>query len=315
MDYEVINAAIKDIISLVNYANRDDRYSEDLASELVVALLGYYLVFGPNLFKQINELLEQLHIHRYDEDKDYFDTIGKINAQAEKLDVSPVMIGEYIYGDQKQVNGVIPHILIPKNNSFAEIDNMIHELSHALQFTSSRVLREDEEEFVYQQGFSKVTMVKEDNSTLIENGAFSEFITVCIENRIVNALLSLDLDKVDNSFIKSILGEFKKLKGRNVLTDSYSTFQAVGKDLMDNDTFFALIKKYYYSNECEIFEEEFDSYTEEVKLKNIMGLIRSIDRVDNFYNMMLAIEAMNKKIRLFNKATNYVPSSSLVLIV
>ena len=53
---------------------------------------------------------------------------------------------------------------------------------------------------------------------------------------------------------------------------------------------------------------------EEVKLKNLMSLIRSIDN-DNFYNMMLAIEAMNKKIKLFNKATNYVPSSSLILIV
>lgn len=314
MDYEVINAAIKDIISLVNYFNKDNVYKEDLMEELVIALLGYYLVFGPSLFEQIKVLLEQLHIHRYEGKNDYFKIIEKINDKVEKPNVSPVMICEYVYKDNKMVAGVIPHILIPQSNSFMEIDNMIHELSHALQLTKADVLREDEEEFVYQQGFSKVTMVKKDNSTLIENGAFSEFITVCIENRIINALLSLDLDKVDNSFIKSILGEFKRLKGRNVLTDSYSTFQAVGKDLMDNDTFFALIKKYYYSNECEIFEEEFDSYTEEVKLKNIMGLVRSIDN-DNFYNMMLAIETMNKKIRLFNKATNYVPSSSLVLIV
>ncbi len=314
MNYEIINDAINDIIRLVNCYNQRHNYSVELCEELVVSLLGYYLVFGPSLFKKINELLEQLHIHRYESGNDYFKIMGEINSQVEKSYVSPVMVCEYIYGNGKMVKGVIPHILIPYSDSFMEIDNMVHELSHALQLTESKVLREDEKEFVYQQGFSRVTMVKENNSTLIENGAFSEFITVCIENRIINALFSLDGDKVNNKFVKRILGEFKKLNGHNVLTDSYSTFQAVGKDLMDNDIFFSLIKKYYYENECEIFEEEFDSYSEEVKLKNIMRLIRKIDN-DNFYNIMLAIETIKKKIDLFNKATNFVPDSSLILVI
>ena len=43
MDYSVINAAIDDIVYIVNDYNKTRGYSVSLCERLVIALLGYYI--------------------------------------------------------------------------------------------------------------------------------------------------------------------------------------------------------------------------------------------------------------------------------
>ena len=58
MDYEIINSAISDIIKIVNNYNKEKKYDVVLCEKLVIVLLGYYLVFGPEIFQKIRTTIK-----------------------------------------------------------------------------------------------------------------------------------------------------------------------------------------------------------------------------------------------------------------
>lgn len=313
MDYKVINDVIRQIINIVNYYNRDNRYSLEVAEMLVTTLLGYFLVFGPEIFSKIDILLDSLVIHYCENDEEYFEELNKVNENAEKYDANPMMLNQYKFDSNGKVLGGIPNIIMTRMEPFRVVLNLAHEFSHALEGVSAKVIREDSESFTYKQGFATVTMEKETGLEKIENGAFAEFITVCIENRIARALVSLDLEQIDYEFIKKYLSGAGELQRKNFVMDSYSLLAGICKDLIDNDVFFGLIMKYYYDNETDLFEEEFDSYSSEVKLRILMKLMRGL-KTEEAFNTMQNAENLKRKIAIFNKATNFEPASSLVFV-
>lgn len=260
MDYEIINAAIKDIISLINYYNRDNRFSLEVCEYLVMVFLGYYLVFGEEIFAKINTVLEVVQIDCCLNKEDYIKVTSSLfkDEDYDFTDYYPITLWDFKYGENGNFRGAIPHILFLKEEDVQNFLNLSHEFSHCLEGVKAKIVKEDDKTLEYISSFTNVLINKGSNLTKFESLGMAELLTVCIENRILKSLIELDEAQIENPIVKSFLGKLNKYKGMSVLANSYTTMSALFKDFFDNDNFFELVKNYYYDNSEDDFKEGFN---------------------------------------------------------
>lgn len=318
MNYDVINQAVEDIVSIVNYYNRSLHYSVSVCEKLVVTLLGYYLVFGASIFEKINVLLEQLRICECSNEEEYkkqFRNIHSTGGEGELFfTFNPVVIWDYQYDKEKQFIGAIPYILYVSDNRVTDVLTLSHELSHVLDGVSAKVIDENDSFFTIQQSFTRVFVRKEDNLMRIEEQGFSELVTVTIENRILNALLALEEDKIQSPIIKEFIQSLQFYKGKNVLSRSYLEMSGLFKDFMDNDVFFSLLKKYYYANDEDGFEAEFNSFDPELSYRKIKRCAVHMSSL-HYDEVMYYNRTLRQQIEIFNRATHFEPDQRFLIMV
>ncbi len=316
MDYDIINQVISELVDIVNNYNRKRGYNTFLMEDLLVVLLGYYLVFGSEIFKRIDAVLESLRIHVSYTDDDFRDILKDIlpNMFVKGKEVTPLMVYDYKYRKDGKLLGAVPNIILVSRIRKGRVFDLAHELSHTIEGTSAEILWEDREDFEFSEGFSTFSINKHDGFGPIRNSMFTELITSCIESRIANALKELDPEKIDNEFVSWFV-EYIKDTDRKVVTGSYLFPEMIYKDLFDNEVFFEMIKKYHYQNEHELWEEDFNSYTGgKVRLKELVNLADMLDPLDPIQTMKYQA-IIQEKIRVFNQATNCKTSSSLILMI
>lgn len=318
MDYETINQAVEDIISIVNHYNSSRQYPLSVCEKLVVTLLGYYLVFGPSIFEKIQVVLSQLRIYECEKKDDYREQFRSINSESSVGSLfetyNPVAIWDYQYDAQNKFIGAIPYILYVCDNFVTDVLTMSHELSHLLDGVSAKVVEEDEEFFTIQQSFTHVLVRKNDNSMKIEEQGFSEMVTITIENHILKSLLALEEEKIQSPVIKEFLQFLQFYKGRNVLSRSYLEMSGLFKDLIDNDAFFSLIEKYYYANDEDGFEAEFNSFDAELSYRKIKRCAIHMASLD--YNEVIYYSrTLRQQLDIFNRATHFEPDQRILIMV
>ena len=73
MDYDIINQVYEEIIGIVNDYTRRKNCEYEVARKLSFSLLGYYLVFGPEIFSKLNVLLDSVNIYECISEEDYIE--------------------------------------------------------------------------------------------------------------------------------------------------------------------------------------------------------------------------------------------------
>lgn len=314
MDYEIINSAISDIIKIVNNYNKEKKYDVVLCEKLVIVLLGYYLVFGPEIFQKINLILETLNIYQCDLKQEYQSVVDKINAEAgDGHKYCLISMFDYKYQDNRFI-GAVPNIIFIQKNILSDVLSIAHELSHVLEGVSAKIIIENKEFFCYEHVFEEVKVIKDNNACFRKNHGFKELVTTGVENKIMQSFLKLDKEQIDSIIIKDFLEQIKCYKGKTTLVYSYETLHLVFKDLFDNECFWDLIKKYYYENQPELLEVEFNSYANGLDLKVLINcaehlLLSNIDEMNYYGNMV------KKQVELFSEVTNFKPDKSILILV
>lgn len=313
MDYSVINAAIDDIVYIVNDYNKTRGYSVSLCERLVIALLGYYIVFGPSIFEKINIILESLEIYECNSEDDCCELkstlVGSVNSNS-----NPATSWDFKYDENKKFIGAIPRIIYTKRDIVCDSFNLIHELSHVIEGTSGKVIKEDEKHFKYKQSLCEVVVVKNNNSFFVNNIGIVELITIMIENKFFKEFLKLDVGMIDNCIVREFLQRINIYKNKNVLLDSYSITSTMFSDLINNDYFFELVKKYYYNGERELFALEYESYGDGLSFKVLVNCAEHLISGE-LYDVMYYTNILNKQIELFNKYSSYIPDKRILLFV
>lgn len=315
MDYTNINQVINDIIELINYYNKNDKFSYECCEKLVVVLLGYYLIFGCEIFEKINIVLEQLEIHDCDNENEYVESFKKVcDEYYMSEDLNPLVLWDYKYNSKNKFIGAIPHILFIKTTDFDFILTLSHELFHCIDGTSAKLLKEDEESFEYSLAFTRTKVRKSDNFAKIEDRGFGEMVAVCIENRIAKILSSLDIEKIESPIVKKGLLSFIDLKNKDFISSSYSTMSALFMDLYENDKFLELIKKYYVLNDEDSFIKEYNDtapgldYSKLKRCASHMYTLRFEEII--YYQRVLA-----EQIRIFNNGNKDFNHSRILILV
>ena len=317
MDYVIINQVIKEIISLTNYYNRDGKFSLDVCEKLVVVLLGYYLTFGTDIFKKINEIMEQLQIHIFNSSNEYKDCFSKYVGEDYCLgmtECNPVTFWDYKYDNKGMFRGAIPHIFMISIDDVNDALTISHELSHSIDGLAASVIEENEEIFIYRISFTQVKVIKKNNISRILDRGFAELITVNIENRILDSWLKLDVSQIESSIVKDFLVKLKSYRGKNVIVRSYCLMSSLFKDLFDNDDFFSLIKKFYYDNDEDNFELGFNSLADGLsfdKLKRCANHLMDCDINDVIYYG----KVLNEQLKILNGKSKEEGIKKLLFIV
>lgn len=317
MDYVIINQVIKEIISLINYYNRDGKFSLDVCEKLVVVLLGYYLTFGTDIFKKINEIMEQLQIHIFNSSNEYKDCFSKYVGEDYCLgmtECNPVTFWDYKYDNKGMFRGAIPHIFMISIDDVNDALTISHELSHSIDGLAASVIEENEEFLIYRISFTQVKVIKKNNISRILDRGFAELITVNIENRILDSWLKLDVSQIESSIVKDFLVKLKSYRGKNVIARSYCLMSSLFKDLFDNDDFFSLIKKFYYDNDEDNFELGFNSLADGLsfdKIKRCANHLMDCDINDVIYYG----KVLNEQLKILNGKNKEEGIKKLLFIV
>lgn len=318
MDYTIINQAIEDIVTIVNYYNRSRNYSVSICEKLVLSLLGYYLVFGPSIFEKMNIILEQLRIYECENKNDYREKLCSIytNVREERIcfTYDPITAWDYKYDEKNKFIGAVPYILYIEENCVSDVLTISHELSHILDGVKAKVVSEDDVSFTIQQSFTNVLVRKQDNYMKVEEQGFSELVTVTVENRILKAFLTLEEDKIVSPLVRKFIQSLQFYKGRNVLANSYLEMSGLFKDLIDNDVFFSLIEKYYYENDELGFATEFNSFDSELSYQKIKRCAVHMASLD-FNEVMYYNQTLRKQLEIFNRVTHFEPDQSILIMV
>lgn len=321
MDYEIINCAIEDITKIVSAYNKDRKYSKDICDALTVALLGYYITFGPEIFKKINQVLEALVIkdfENYEKLKncrleDYEKIYGHPNVTIyNQLIVTDGCRWDFRYDAKNKFIGAIPCIYFVKKDFVSNANILIHELSHALEGTSKKYTEDDEN--VYIKGIPSMTLNKHTGLTKeMVNVGLLELLTAIIENKIIKSLIELDDTRIENETIKKYIKLTRQFKNKNILVESYIDMMAICKDFIDNDAFFELIKKYFYEQEIEMFEEEYNAISDGLNFKVLKVVANSLVRGD--IDFLKASTIISKQAKIFNEATGFKPDKRILVLV
>lgn len=321
MDYDIINQVYEEIISIVNDYARKNNCEYEVARKLSFALLGYYLVMGPEIFKKLNILLDSVRIYEFISNEDYqkkaIEISPKLEENKHNLRYNPITIWDYRYDSNNNFLGGIPNILYMRDKTIDNVLSISHEMSHGLEGVSASVESEDEDYVYINQGFTHLTVDKESNRFRVEGGSgFIELVTSSLENRILNEFLKLDVQKIDSSLLREFLGEIKVYKSKNVMSRSYDLLNSIFKDLTDNPEFYDLIKDYFYDNDENGFKVKYESYGNGLIYKVLKDAAEHLS-ADNlsvsdaiYYGDIIKRQAEN-----FNKATNYEPDKKLLILV
>lgn len=314
MDYEVINAAIGEIISIVKNSKKE-YYNERLMENLTTVLLGYYLVFGPNIFKTIVEVLETLNIYRCEDDFDYICKIKAVDNTIpnETITLQPITIMSNVSDKNGRFIGCLPYIVYKKGNDCDEILSIGHELSHVIDAAHGEILKHDDGTCDVNIAYSRMHLDSKNinNCTQVEKG-FGEFGAVIVENKILEALKALDPNKIDYDFIKLAIYDLDMNKGN--ISDGYTMRYIAFKDLVDNPAFFELMKKYYHEkNSEEEFEKAYEALGSDLSYKRLKCYIMNMFSLDRQFDYLDYCERIRKEVVRFNKNTQYEVKKEFVI--
>lgn len=314
MDYDVINGAIDDIVWIVNQYNKEHGYDVSLCERLVLALLGYYLAFGPEIFDKINVVLEQLKIYQCSSELTCLMKKKELRPDDQKPDACPGTMWDYYFDKNRKFIGATPSIIYYIRNLFADVFVLVHELAHTLEGVKGSIIYENDEEIKFKYGFGEYLVDKSRTGFQKEGHGMTELITVMIENKVYREFAKLDVEKIDNPLVKEFLNTLIRNKKFGIMLDSYIVMSALFKDLIDNDRFFELIKKYYFENEREFFIEEFDSWDERLSLKKIAYYADKVYDED-LYNVSYYAGPIRKQLEVVNEVTGFKPDTKMLIMV
>ncbi len=320
MDYDIINQVYEEIIAIVNDYVRRKNCTYEVAKKLSFTLLGYYLVLGPEIFSKLNILLDSINIYECISEEDYQKKAIEISPRLEEkkhiLRYNPITIWDYKYDKDHNFLGGIPNIIYMRDKTIDNVLSIAHEMSHGLEGVNATVESQDSEYVHINQGFSHIIVNKETNAFIDDDAGFIELVTSSLETRILNALLRLDENAVKSPLLQEFLKEIKEYKGKNVMSRSYETLNAIFKDLLDNDEFYNLVKKYFYENDEEGFKKEYELYDSRLRYKVLKSAAEylAMDGKD-FSSIIYYSEIIKKQADIFNRATNFVPDKKILILV
>lgn len=312
MDYEILNTVVSEIVSIVNLYNKRHGYDVSLCERMVLALLGYYLVFGPEIFEKIDLILDSLLIYQCETENELENVLLKYRPFIKEYTTNPGTIWDFKYHNNKFI-GAIPVIFYLKDNLIINTFSLAHEISHVIEGLSAEVVNETKDTFELNIGFSDSVVYKSDSLMKIEKQGMTELITITIENKMLNEFLKLDVDKINNCLVKEFLEQLKKYKNKNIMLDSYTVMAFMFKDFIGNDYIFELIKKYYYENQREFFIEEYNSLNENLNFEKLIKYAEKVFReeVDPFYFMGI----VQNELDILNRATGVETDKRILLFV
>lgn len=317
MDYDTLNSAISDIVDIVNDYNKKDSYTVSVCEDLVVALTGYYLAFGPKVFSKVDQILSALKIHQT--------TTGKESSEIKKqirpnkfnyTDEDPETIWEMKFDPKtNKFLGAIPHIVYDKDSPEDAVLTLTHELSHTLEGCTAQVIKEDKNTVTIRIGFSELTYDKETGFAISGYGhGMTELITVTIENKVLKEYSNLNPDNIENPLIKGFVKKANKAKNGQTLAKSYLTMSGIFKDLIDNEKFFDIVKEHYYETNQEEFIENFNSLDSRLNFKRLINYAEQICREEgNATQILRVVPQVQSQLDVLNEVTATKPSKSLVL--
>ena len=317
MDYVLINEVIGDIIKIVNAYNKDKNYDYSVTSKLVIVLLGYYLTFGPEIFEKINKFIFSLNIYECESYVDYREAFKKILPEEKWLGYYlaplPQMRWDFRYNKDNKFIGAIPNILYVRRKYVSDVLNLAHEISNGLEGLEGRVISEDDKQVTLRLGFSTIKVDKNTNFMTFADLGFNEFATINVENRVLQSLKNLEAEKIDYDFVKNFLNELSTDK--KIVASGYPLMTGVYRNLMDNDHFFDLLKKYHYANDYEMFKVEYEGINEGLSAESLRSntniLIKA--KAEDTFDILPKV---TEQINLFNEGTNFkADTKSLILLV
>lgn len=318
MDYDIINQVYEEIIEIVNdYIRRKD-CSYEVAKKLSFALLGYYLVMGPEIFEKINVVLDALNIYECTSEKEYNEKINRTtyNDGYDETICNPVTKWDYKFDENGKFLGGIPNIVYMRSQELSDVLSIDHEMSHILEGVSAKVENEDCKYVYIKQGFVNMLVNKENNRFRAEGKGFSELAAISLENRVVKELLKLDETKITSPLLKEFLNNINKYKSQRTMSRSYPELSAAFKDFIDNDKFYELMKKYYYEADEAGFKTEFEAFSPHLdyhSLKNGAEIMTS--RRSNIKQIMLYRDAVLRQASIFSIVTGFEPEKKLLILV
>lgn len=314
MEYDILNSAVEDIVYIVNQYNKDKGYDVSLCEKLVLVLLGYYMAFGPEIFKKIDTVLNALEIHQCKDQEELIKLKKSLRPYATSVDPNPGMIWNHIYDRNNKFIGSIPIIFFYNEGLIPDVFSLGHELSHALEGTSAQVLEETDTELKLKHGMGTYLVDKKTNRYKPKGHGMTELITIAIENKILREYLKLDPQQITNPMVKDFVGQLKSYQNNNVLLNSYSIMSGLFKDLIDSETFFDIVKRNYYDNNQETLIEEFDSMDPRLSL----GRLRQYaDKVSGgeYSEAMYYAGPIQKQLDILNEKTGATPDKRLLLVI
>lgn len=316
MDYSIINQVYEEIINIVNYYAWKSNCDYEVARKLSFTLLGYYLVMGPEVFSKINIVLDALVIHECQSKEEYQDELTKIKGRFVESNFNPIMTWKYQYDDNNKFLGGVPYIIYMKGKDLENVLSLAHELSHSLEGTGASVLDEEQEYVSIAQGFGLIKVKKETNSFKIEEEGFSELVAASIETRVAQSLVNLDSKEIENPLLKEFISSISEYKGKNVLAWSYEIVNMAFKDLMDNELFFELIRKYFYENNEVAFKEEYQSYGEGLRYSVLKSVAQNLnDDNSKIAGKMQYISLIQRQSEIFSRSTDFDPDKRVLILV
>ncbi len=320
MDYSIINQVYEEIINIVNDYVQKTNCEYEVARKLSFALLGYYLVFGADIFSKLNILLDSIQIYECISEEDYrekaFEIAPKLRERQQTFRYNPITIWDYRYDEENKFLGGIPNVVYMKGSTIDNVLSITHEMSHGLEGISATVSKEDNNYVYINQGFTHITINKETNGFMVDEKGFIELVTSSLETRVLTAFLELNENYVTASLLKEFLGEIRQYKGKNVMSRSYDRLSGPFKDFIDNDSFYNLIKKYFYENNEEGFKAEYEAYDSRLKYKVLKSAAEYLaSDEEDVFNTLYYSEIVMKHARIFSKATNFEPDKKILILV
>lgn len=314
MDYYVINGAINDIVWIVNQYNKEHGYDVSLCEKLVLALLGYYLAFGADIFTNIDVVLEQLKIYQCESELRCILKKKELVPDDKMPDANPGTKWDYCYDKNKKFIGAIPTIIFYEKDMLQDVFTLVHELSHTLEGVNGSIIYETDTEIKFKYGFGEYFVDKNRTGFKKEGHGMTELITITIENKVLREFRKLDPSMIVNPLVKEFIEKIKKYQDRNILLNSYGIMASLFKDLIDNEAFFELIRKYYYENEREFFIEEFNSWDERLDLKKICYYVEQVYNEDE-YNVFYYAGPIRKQLEVVNEVTGFEPDNKMLIMI
>lgn len=315
MDYAIINESIEEISKLVSQYKEKKGYSDTLSEKLTIGLLGYYLAFGPKIFKRITTALDSADIHEFQTEEEYIAFKDVLTPMSKGYNTAdPGTYLDYKYDENRKFIGAKPIVMYSVISKIQDVFSLIHELSHVIEGTSAQVISEDETNLVIKNGFTERNIDKETNLFKSTQEGITELITVAIEHKVLREFFKLDPTQITNTSIQRFLEENKSYQTANVMLRSYGSMSALFKDLIDNDAFFDIIKKYHYDNQPESIIEEFNSFDSRLNFNKIVTYAEQT-HTDDISTVFYYSNAIQKQMDIFNEATGTQPDKRLIIVI
>lgn len=324
MDYDYLNGIYESIIKIVNEYVAKNYYLKkveipySVASKLSLALLGYYLVLGEDIFKKINIILDSVEIVEYENRDDFAKKASEYQSIRNNEDLGPAFLKwEHRYDKENNFLGSIPHIHYQQHGLVSDVLSIVHELSHAIEGLGAKVSMESDTSVYIAHGFVVTKYEKSTGNYKSDDMPFVEFVTSSLESRVLQKFLLIDRDKVHSPSLKDFLREAQKGNNKNLdmMSSSTNVSNLLLKDLIENDAFFNLIMKYFYDNDEMSFKEEFESYSSELYYSELKRAIVKLYDDPSLSTIKFYEKFINAQVKVFNAATGYKPSKKILILV